>query len=153
MAVKYRIIAIGKLKRGFLQAGCAHFLERLGPYARAEMLELKEGRGSPQQIKELEGAALLNAAAGYSIALDERGHEHSSASWAARISELETRSVGQLSFLLGGANGHGDALKGAADELWSLSRLTLPHELARLVLLEQMYRAETLRVGHPYHRE
>lgn len=151
--MKYRIVAVGRLRRGFLQAGCAHFLERLGPYAKVEMLELKEGRGSPQQVAEGEGAVLLSAAAGYKIALDERGREHSSTSFAARIGDLETRSVGQLSFLLGGANGHGEALKEAADELWSLSRLTLPHELARLVLLEQLYRAETIRAGHPYHRE
>lgn len=150
--MKYRIVAVGKLKRGFLAAGCTHFLERLGPYAKTEVLELKEGRGSTQQVVEQEGTALLGAASGYLIALDERGTQHTSASWAARIGELETRSVGQLSFLLGGANGHGEALRGRVDELWSLSKLTLPHELARLVLLEQLYRAETLRAGHPYHR-
>ena len=151
--MKYRIITIGRLKRGFLAAGCAHFLERLGPYAKTEVLELKEGRGSPQQVVEQEGRALLGAASGYLIALDERGTQHTSASWAARTGELETRSVGQLSFLLGGANGHGEVLRGRVDELWSLSKLTLPHELARLVLLEQLYRAETLRAGHPYHRD
>ena len=117
------------------------------------MLELKEGRGSPQQSVEQEGTALLGAATGYLVALDERGFEHTSASWAARVGELETRSVSQLSFLLGGANGHGDALKNRVDERWSLSKLTLPHELARLLLLEQLYRAETIRAGHPYHRE
>lgn len=151
--MKYQLIAIGKLKRGFLAAGCAHFLERLGPYAKVEQLELREGRGSAAQVSEQEGAALLGAASGYLIALDERGTEHSSASWAARISELENRSVGQVSFLLGGANGHGDALRGAVHEIWSLSKLTLPHELARLVLLEQLYRTETIRAGHPYHRD
>ncbi len=151
--MRYRIVAVGKLKRGFLQAGCAHFLERLGPYAKVEVLELKEGRGGPQASVEQEGAALLGAATGHLVALDEHGFEHTSASWAARVSELETRSVSQLSFLLGGANGHGDALKNRADELWSLSKLTLPHELARLMLLEQLYRSETIRAGHPYHRE
>lgn len=151
--MKYRVVAIGRLKRGFLAAGCAHFLERLAPYAKVEQLELKEGRGSAAQVSEQEGTALLGAASGYLIALDERGLEHSSASWAARISELENRSVGQVSFLLGGANGHSDALRGAVHELWSLSRLTLPHELARLVLLEQLYRTETIRAGHPYHRD
>ena len=151
--MRYRVVAIGKLKRGFLQAGCAHFLERLGPYAKVEVLELKEGRGGPQASVKQEGAALLGAAMGHLVALDERGFEHTSASWAARVSELETRSVSQLSFLLGGANGHGDALKNRADELWSLSKLTLPHELARLMLLEQLYRSETIRAGHPYHRE
>ncbi len=148
--MKYQIIAIGRLKRGFLQTGCEHFLARLGPYAKVEVLELKEGRGA--EVKEQEGAALLKVANGYLIALDEGGKEHTSASWAARTNELETRSVSQVNFLVGGANGHGDALKGQVDELWSLSKLTLPHELARLVLLEQLYRSETIRAGHPYHR-
>jgi 23S rRNA (pseudouridine1915-N3)-methyltransferase len=151
--LKYRVVAIGRLKRGFLAAGCAHFLERLSPYAKVEQLELKEGRGAARQVAEHEGSALLNAASGYLIALDERGTEHSSASWAVRITELENRSVGQVSFLLGGANGHSDALRAAVDEIWSLSKLTLPHELARLVLLEQLYRTETIRAGHPYHRD
>ena len=148
--MRYRIVAIGRLKRGFLSAGCEHFLERLGPYTRVEVLELREGRGAG--ATEQEGAALLGAAVGYLIALDERGTEHTSASWAARVGELETRSLSQVSFLLGGANGHGEGLRERADEVWSLSKLTLPHELARLVLLEQLYRAETIRAGHPYHR-
>lgn len=149
--MKYRVVAVGKLKRGFLAAGCAHFLERLAPYAKVEVLELKEGRGVG--TVEQEGAALLQATSGYLIALDERGLEHTSASWAARVSDLETRSVSRVSFLLGGANGHGEGLRDRVDEVWSLSKLTLPHELARLVLLEQMYRTETIRAGHPYHRE
>ena len=151
--MKYQIIAIGKLKRGFLQTGCEHFLARLAPYAKVEVLELKEGRGDPAEVTEQESTALLKAANGYLIALDEGGQEHTSAAWAAHISELEVRSVGQVSLLLGGANGHSGALKNQSDELWSLSKLTLPHELARLVLLEQLYRAETIRSGHPYHRE
>ena len=150
--MKYQVIAIGKLKRGFLRAGCEHFLARLAPYAKIEVLELKEGRGNPQDIAAQEGAALLKTASGYLVALDEGGAEYTSAAWAAHISNLEVRSVGQVSFLLGGAGGHSRTLKTQADELWSLSKLTLPHELARLVLLEQLYRAETIRAGHPYHR-
>ena len=151
--MRYRIVAIGKLRRGFLQAGCDHFLERLLPYAKTEVLELKEGRGTPQQVMENEGEALLKGASGYLIALDERGKAHTSASWAARMSELENRSLSEVSFLIGGANGHSETVRQRADELWSLSSLTFPHELARLVLLEQLYRTETLRAGHPYHRE
>ena len=151
--MKYRIVAIGKIRRGFLQAGCQHFLERLGPYAKVTLSELKEGRGTPPQVAEQEGEALLRASSGYLIALDERGKEHSSAAWAARIGALETRSVPEVSFLIGGANGHGEALRQKVDESWRLSRLTLPHELARLLLLEQLYRSETIRAGHPYHRE
>lgn len=151
--MKYRIVTIGKLRRGFLQTGCEHFLTRLGPYAKVEVLELKEGRGTPQQVSDSESEALLRASSGYLIALDEHGKMHSSASWAARMGELEIRSVPEVSFLIGGANGYSESLKVRANELWSLSKLTFPHELARLVLLEQLYRTETIRAGHPYHRE
>jgi 23S rRNA (pseudouridine1915-N3)-methyltransferase len=72
---------------------------------------------------------------------------------AEMIGKLETQSISTLSLLLGGAEGHSENLKKQAKELWSLSPLTLPHDLARLVLLEQLYRAETIRAGHPYHRE
>ena len=150
--MKYQIVAIGKLKRGFLQAGCEHYLARLSAYAKVSVLELKEGRGAPSDVQEGESAALLGAASGYVVALDEAGKEQTTASWAARVGALEVRSVSQISFLVGGASGHGAALRAGVDELWSLSKLTLPHELARLVLLEQLYRTETLRVGHPYHR-
>jgi len=152
--VKYKVVAIGKLKRGFLQEGCEHFRERLEGYAKVEVLELREGKGQDvTRVKEGEGNALLEAASGYVIALDERGQMLPSAGWAARMTELETRSVSRVSFLIGGAAGHSERVKGEADELWSLSKLTLPHELARLVLLEQLYRLETIRAGHPYHRE
>lgn len=139
--MKYQIVAIGKLKRGFLQAGCEHYLARLSAYAKVNVLELKEGRGTPSEVQEQEGAALLGTTSGgYVVALDEAGKAHTTAAWAARVGALEVRSVPQISFLLGGASGHGAALKNRADELWSLSQLTLPHELARLVLLEQLYR-------------
>ncbi len=118
-----------------------------------DVLELKEGRGPPEQVKQQEGEALLKAASGYLIALDEGGAQHRSEAYAARVSALETGGRGQISLLIGGANGLSDALKGAVNELWSLSNLTLPHDLARLVLLEQLYRLETIRAGHPYHRE
>lgn len=71
---------------------------------------------------------------------------------AERVTALETRGVSQVSLLIGGAAGLSELVREAAGELWSLSALTLPHELARLVLLEQLYRLETIRAGHPYHR-
>jgi 23S rRNA (pseudouridine1915-N3)-methyltransferase len=69
------------------------------------------------------------------------------------MTALENRAISQVSLLIGGAEGHSDALRSTCDVMWRLSDLTLPHELARLVLLEQLYRAETIRANHPYHRE
>lgn len=152
--MRYRILAIGKLKRGFYAEGCAHFIARLSAYTPVEVLELKEGRGrDAASVRQQEGEALLSAAKGHLIALDERGQQRGSETLAARITALETQGRGQVSLLIGGANGLSDEVKGAASERWSLSALTLPHDLARLVLLEQLYRLETIRAGHPYHRE
>jgi len=145
--MRYRLLTIGKLKRGFYQVGCQHYLERLQAYAKVELIEVKEAKGIEQ-----ESAALLAAAQGYVVALDEAGEPLSTQQLAAKLTGLELRGISLLSLLIGGANGHSQALRRQVDALWSLSPLTLPHELARLVILEQLYRVETLRAGHPYHR-
>lgn len=145
--MRYRLIAIGQLKRGFYAEGCAFYAKRLAAYAKLELRELKAS--APEQ----ESAALLAAASGHLVCLDERGEMLSSQELAARLSALELSGISQLSLLIGGAEGLSATVRQRADDCWSLSRLTLPHELARLVLLEQLYRAETIRAGHPYHRE
>ena len=151
--MKYQIVAIGQLKRGFIRSGCQHFLERLEKYAKVEVVELKEGKArSAEEVKVQEGEGLLRAGGGYLIALDERGKEKRSTELAERITSLENQSIGQVSLLIGGAEGLSEEVKQRVDESWSLSKLTLPHELARLILLEQLYRLETIRAGHPYHR-
>ncbi len=151
--MRYQLLAIGTLKRGFYAEGCAFYIERLASYARVEVLELPLGKGkSPEAVKTRESAALLKAASGRLISLDETGRAMTSRQLADEVSGLELRGVSLLSLLLGGAEGHSEALKGQASASWSLSKLTLPHELARLILLEQLYRAETIRAKHPYHR-
>jgi 23S rRNA (pseudouridine1915-N3)-methyltransferase len=152
--MRYQLITIGQLKRGFYQDGCAFYSERLKAYGKLELVEVREAKAKlPEQVKELESEALLKAASGYLIALDEKGKSLSSMQMAETISRLETQSISTVSLLIGGAEGHSEQLKKSVGALWSLSALTLPHDLARLVLLEQLYRAETIRAGHPYHRE
>ena len=152
--MRYHLIAVGQLSRGFYAEGCAFYEKRLRRLAKLELSQLKEAKArDPSQVKEAESTALLSAASGYLITLDERGKPYTSRQLAERVSDLELRGVSSVSLLLGGAEGHSDTLKAQADEAWSLSKLTLPHELARLVLLEQLYRAETIRARHPYHRE
>jgi 23S rRNA (pseudouridine1915-N3)-methyltransferase len=152
--MRYHLITIGQLKRTFYQEGCQFYMDRLKAYTKLELIELKEAKAkTPEQVKDLESQSLLNAAVGYVIALDEKGKTLTSKQCAETITKLETQSISSISLLIGGAEGHSDDLKKKANELWSLSKLTLPHDLARLVLLEQLYRAETIRAGHPYHRE
>lgn len=151
--MRYRLVVVGTLKRGFYADGCRHYLARLGALAKVELIELREARGAPAEVRARESAALLAAAEGHRVALDERGEAWRSRALARHIGALENRSISRLSLLVGGAEGLDPALLEAVEERWRLSELTLPHELARLVLLEQLYRAETIRAGHPYHRE
>jgi 23S rRNA (pseudouridine1915-N3)-methyltransferase len=152
--MRYHLIAIGSVKRNFYAEGCAFYLERLKNYAKVDILEIKERKANQAEtVKQAESQALLEAASGFVIALDETGKTFTSEKLSQRIMTLENQSISLVSILIGGAEGHSDALKKTANELWSLSPLTLPHELARLVLLEQLYRAETIRAGHPYHRQ
>ncbi len=151
--MRFRLIAVGRLKRDFFRAGCQHYVERLQPLSRLEVVELKEGRsGDAAAVREAESTALLAASQGRTVALDERGRAFDTRTLAAHLDALEVRGISQISLLVGGAEGHAPWLRERTEEAWSLSPLTLPHDLARLVLLEQLYRVETLRAGHPYHR-
>lgn len=151
--MRYQITAIGQVKQTFIAKGCSFYLERLRPYTKVEVIEAKASKAQQvDTLKEEEGVQLLKGSSGYLIALDEGGKLFSSEQLAAYISDLENRSISQVSFLIGGAAGHSDTLKQRVAASFSLSPLTLPHDLARLVLLEQLYRAETIRAGHPYHR-
>jgi 23S rRNA (pseudouridine1915-N3)-methyltransferase len=84
--------------------------------------------------------------------LDERGTAEGSAAFAARLQRHLDAGAPTLNFAIGGADGHGDAVRAAADHLLAFGPMTLPHLLVRAVLLEQIYRAVTIRLGHPYHR-
>lgn len=152
--MRYQLVTIGSVKRKFYVDGCAFYLERLKNYAKVEITELKEHKSSQAEtVKQVESEALLKAASGFVIALDETGKIFTSEKLAQRVTTLENQSISSVSILIGGAEGHSEHLKKTVKELWSLSALTLPHELARLVLLEQLYRVETIRLGHPYHRQ
>jgi 23S rRNA (pseudouridine1915-N3)-methyltransferase len=152
--MKYSIVAVGKLKRGFYKQGCDHYLQRLKKLAKAELIEVRDGKNQDANLRQQEESdALLANSHSYRIALDERGKALTSLHIAELLTTLENRAISQVSLLIGGAEGHSDDLRHTCEASWRLSELTLPHELARLVLLEQLYRAETIRANHPYHRE
>lgn len=151
--MRYRVVAVGKLKESFYKGGAQHYLTRLRALAPCEMIEVREGRGDLAAVQRTEGAALLAAADGHVVALHEGGTTFGTRELAQRVDSLELSGVSRITLLIGGANGHGSELLAEANELWSLSALTFPHDLARLVLLEQLYRVETVRAGHPYHRD
>src|SRR5215213_2895480 len=140
----WRILAIGKPKLPFARAGVDEYLGRLQPFVSAKLDFLKAG------AQEGESAALLARSEGlFRIALDERGEQVTSAALAERLAGWEQSRAKGVALLIGGAEGHTPALRAGADWLWSLSRLTLQHELALVVALEQVYRAYTIKGGLP----
>ncbi len=145
--MKLRICCIGKAKLPYARAGIDEYLGRLQRWTKAEIVTAKNG------TSDAESAELLRLSEGtHRIALDPRGKLITTEDLAARIRDMENRSVAQASLLIGGADGHTDALRKASDFVWSLSPLTLQHELALVVALEQIYRAHSLLRGEPYHR-
>ena len=157
--MRISIIAVGKLKASYAQAGCADFLNRLGRYAKVEHVEVRDTRrnrgGTVAEWKRAEAAALLKHVpkGATRVVLDERGRQWGSQELARWLNGLKNQAVSSVAFMLGGPDGLDRSVIESADRVWSLGTLTLPHELARLVVCEQLYRANSVLAGHPYHRE
>ena len=145
----WHIFAIGKPKLAYARAGVEEYAKRLRPFAQVSLEYLK----APNN-REAESALLLQRSEGMlRIVLDERGEEPTSRALAQKIAGWEKESVKSIALLIGGADGHTEALRQSADWLCALSRLTLQHELALVVLCEQLYRAYSIKAGLPYHRD
>src|SRR5438093_9638607 len=137
--MNWHVFAVGKPRLAFARAGVEEYAARLRPFAPVRVEFVKRA------ARESESDALLRRSDGmFRVALDERGAEVTSRQLAEKISAWELRGVKSIALLIGGADGHNEALRDAADWTWSLSKLTLQHELALVVLLEQIYRAFTI---------
>ena len=129
----------------------SRFGERLKGIAQCQVVELPEGRGKQvAQRRQEEAKHILKQAEKGFILFDERGQLKTSMQWAEHLGSLP--GDGQQDFVIGGADGVADEVRREAAACWSLSKLTLPHQLARTLVLEQLYRACTILQGHPYHR-
>ncbi|MEK0448750.1 MAG: hypothetical protein RL088_1018 [Verrucomicrobiota bacterium] len=147
-ALTTTILTIGKPKLAYAKAGVDEYLSRMGQWGGVKWEQLKSG------TREQESAALLARSEGmFRVVLDERGTTVTSRKLAQKLSEWELRSVKGVAFLIGGSDGHTEELRKKADWLWSLTPLTLQHELALVVLCEQLYRARSILAGLPYHRD
>jgi len=154
--VKIRVLAIGRDRSGLFAPGVEEYLGRLSRTLKVELVELPEARrhaGTPR-AREEEGETLLGKLRPGErvVALDERGDQLTSQELARRLAGWQARGQ-DLAFLVGGADGLAAAALERAHERLALSRLTLPHRLARLLLVEQLYRATTILRGEPYHKE
>ena len=135
-------MAAGKLREAWVRDGCADYAKRIDRHLRFEILEVKDSAAIAARIPDRFRV----------VALDERGRECTSAELGAKLGAWMGSGMAGVAFLIGDADGLGPELLARADEKLALSRLTLPHRLARLLLTEQLYRALSIVRGEPYHR-
>jgi 23S rRNA (pseudouridine1915-N3)-methyltransferase len=150
------IVAVGKLK-GWAADGCDDYAKRLRRYFPVEIIEVAEedmNRRSSEEVLAAEGGRILRRlpADAHVISLDrERGKQLPSEGLARRLDALGLAGRSHVAFVLGGPLGLSSEVVGRADETWSFGEITLPHALARVTLLEQLYRAVKIQRGEKYH--
>ena len=151
--MKLTVLSVGKDRSGLFAPGVEEYAGRLQHYARTELKELPESRASGDKARAEEGEALLKKLRPKDalVALDERGKELSTVEFAGWIGKQQAAGK-DLAFVIGGEEGLSDAVRSRAALVLCLSRFTFPHRLARLVLMEQLYRAFTVLKGEAYHR-
>ena len=146
--MKFTIVAVGKLKERFWADACAEYLKRMQPYGKTAVKEIADidpaRAGGIDAARDREGAAIVAAlpASSHVILLAIDGKERSSVSFSQRLD----------AFVIGGSDGVSAAVRERANETLSFGPITLPHNLARVVLLEQLYRAQKISRGEPYHK-
>ncbi|MGY1490410.1 23S rRNA (pseudouridine(1915)-N(3))-methyltransferase RlmH [Methylobacillus pratensis] len=155
--MKLRIISVGHKMPDWVQSACTEYTKRMPREMSVEIVEIKpdkraSGKNS-ETVQEAEAKRILEAAGrDYLVALDERGQEVTTLQLADKM-RLWMESGRDVSLVIGGADGLHESLKRKADWLWSLSKLTMPHGMVRVMLSEQLYRGLSVINNHPYHRE
>ena len=143
--MKLAVVAVGKLKEAWVQEGCAEYAKRVRGKLPLELVEVKDDAELVRKSLPKYGRYKL-------WALDERGRELASEELAASLQKAMNGGEQGIALVIGGADGLPRELVARADFVWSLGRATLPHRLARLIVLEQLYRALSILRGEPYHR-
>lgn len=152
--MKFRIAAVGRPAAGPLREAIAEYEARAAKYWPIEVIEVRAEPArtrSPDEVRRLEGVRLLDRASGVLVALDERGRSLSTKAFAQWVAERRDRAE-DTTFIIGGAFGLDASVRERASLVLSLSPWTLPHDVARLLLAEQLYRAGTIQRREPYHK-
>ncbi len=148
-----KIIAVGKLKEKFYLAACGEYLKRLGTMADVRIVELTEEAGRPDGL-EREAEKILAAIPkqSYVCAMCIEGKMMDSPALARVFSDIQNRGYSSMTIIIGSSNGMSDSVKSRADMRLSMSPMTFPHHLARVMVLEQVYRALSINAGSKYHK-
>jgi 23S rRNA (pseudouridine1915-N3)-methyltransferase len=155
------IISVGKLKEKYLKQGIAEFEKRLQSYCRLSLIEVPDEQAPEnmsekevEQVKEKEGARVLSKIkeTQHVIALDLGGKQRTSEQFASELDKLSIHGKSQIAFIIGGSNGLSGSVLTRANDTISFSKMTFPHQLMKLILVEQVYRAFRIMKGEPYHK-
>jgi 23S rRNA (pseudouridine1915-N3)-methyltransferase len=158
--LKLVICAVGRLKVGPERELADRYLKRAADLAGKlglsgpSVIEIPESKARDEVSRRREewGGLASKSEGAVRVALDERGSTYVSGEFAERLVRRREAGAKAVAFLIGGADGLADEARQASSEIMSFGAMTLPHQLVRIVLLEQIYRAQTIRLGHPYHR-
>lgn len=159
--MKIKVVTVGKLKEKYLKDGIAEYSKRISRFAKFEMIELsdektpdKASESENQKTLEIEGQRILSKIADrdFVIVLAIEGKTFFSEEFSKQLEETSIKGFSTLTFIIGGSLGLSSSVKNRANLSVSFGRLTLPHQLMRLVLVEQIYRAFTIQQGFPYHK-
>lgn len=155
--MRITIVAVGKLKERFWREAAEEYLKRLGAYAEVRVVEVADrdpGHGGEAKARDAEAADVLRALppSAHVMTLEIGGKQLSSEGFSARLDALALEGSSHVAFVIGGSHGLAPQVLQRATERMSLGPMTLPHNLARVVLLEQIYRAFRISRGEPYHK-
>ena len=156
--MKITVVSVGKLKEKFWKEAVAEYAKRLGGYCQLKLVEVADRDptkcGGDAKAMEAEGADILKAVpdAARCILLAIDGKQRSSEDFSKHLDQLALGGASELAFVIGGSTGVDPVVRKRADETFSFWPITLPHNLARVVLLEQVYRAFKISRGEPYHK-
>ena len=156
-----KIVCVGKLKEKYFKDGIAEYVKRMSRFAKVKIVQVPDEKApeklSPaemEQVKEIEGKRILDKIKDkeYVYVTAIKGKERTSEAFAKELSNLTTYGHSDITFVIGGSLGTSDAVNKRADDLISFGKFTMPHQLMRLVLIEQIYRAYMINSGSPYHK-
>ncbi len=144
--MKISIITIGTPHLNFAKEGITEYMKRTQGFSKTQLIHIKEGKDQDKKILKAVGSS-------FCVLLDEQGKTYSSQEFASVLEKKKNESTKEISFVIGGPDGHTGAVYERGDMMMSLSRLTLPHDMALLFFTETLYRSLSIIDGHPYHRE
>lgn len=152
--MKVNIVCVGKIKEKFFIDAIAEYAKRLSKFCSFNIIEVDEASKieNLEKKSEAEGKLLLEKCSGVIVALDGKGKQLSSPELASFIKDLGVSGSSEISFVIGGSNGLSEAVLKSARLILSFGKITFPHQLFRVVLSEQIYRAFSINAGLPYHK-